>query len=92
MKNIAFIAVLLFTGLVSAQEKNIIEYTGANLNRIAFPIGGLGSGMFCIEGTGAISHVSIKNRPEMFNEPSCYAAICILGETPEKNVARVVEG
>jgi uncharacterized protein (DUF608 family) len=92
MKNIAFIVVLLFAGLVSAQEKNIIEYTGVNLNRIAFPIGGLGSGMFCLEGTGAISHVSIKNRPEMFNEPSCYAAICVLGETPEKNVARVVEG
>ncbi|GHT17093.1 hypothetical protein FACS1894189_2320 [Planctomycetales bacterium] len=85
---LAFAVVLLFAGFLSAQEK----YTGAHLNRIAFPIGGLGAGMFCLEGTGAISHVSIKNHPEMFNEPHCFAAICVLGETPENNVARIVEG
>ncbi|MEP6846673.1 MAG: twin-arginine translocation signal domain-containing protein [Panacibacter sp.] len=27
-------------------------YTGEFLNRLAFPIGGLGAGMFCLEGTG----------------------------------------
>ena len=27
-------------------------YTGDNLNRIAFPMGGMGAGMFCLEGTG----------------------------------------
>ncbi|MBN2308040.1 MAG: hypothetical protein JXR94_03665, partial [Candidatus Hydrogenedentes bacterium] len=35
-------------------------YSGANLNRVAFPVGGIGAGMFCIEGTGAISHVSFR--------------------------------
>src|SRR5665213_1005645 len=33
-------------------------YSGLYLNRLAFPIGGLGAGMFCLEGTGAISHMS----------------------------------
>jgi hypothetical protein len=86
--NLAFVVVLLSAGFLSAQEK----FTGTHLNRVAFPIGGLGAGMFCLEGTGAISHVSIKNRPDMLHEPSCFAAICVLGETPEKNIARIVEG
>ena len=55
-------------------------YSGEYLNRIAFPIGGLGAGMFCLEGSGAISHVSVRNRPEMFNEPGWFAAICIKGQ------------
>jgi hypothetical protein len=29
-------------------------YEGENLNRLAFPIGGIGAGMFCLEGNGAI--------------------------------------
>src|SRR4051812_47759611 len=53
------------------------SYTGEYLNRIAFPIGGLGAGMFCLEGTGAISHMSVRNRPEIFHEPSLFAAIAV---------------
>jgi len=67
-------------------------YTGANLNRVAFPIGGLGAGMYCLEGNGAISEMSVRNRMEFFNEPSCFAAVCVLGEKPEENCARVIEG
>ena len=67
-------------------------YKGENLNRIAFPIGGMGAGMFCLEGTGAISHLSVQNSLNFFNEPSCFAAVCVLGDTPEDNVARVLEG
>src|SRR5574338_410628 len=56
------------------QKNTIRKYNGvyqaAYLNRLAFPIGGIGAGMFCLEGTGAISHMSIRNRPEIFNEPS----------------------
>ncbi len=54
-------------------------YTGRNLDRIAFPIGGIGAGMFCMEGTGAISHLSVKNSPEIFNEPFAFAAISVKG-------------
>ena len=75
-----------------AQHEFNGPYTGRNLDRIAFPIGGIGAGMYCIEGTGAISHVSVRHRMNLFNEPPCFAAVCILGETPDKNVARVLEG
>ena len=54
-------------------------YTGDNLNRVAFPVGGMGAGMFCIEGTGAISHMSVRNKPDIFNEPGMFAAIHVKG-------------
>jgi len=64
-------------------------YDGPYLNRVAFPIGGIGAGMICLEGTGAISHVSIRNRPEVYNEPHVYAALCVKGSP---NVAKALEG
>jgi len=67
-------------------------YEGANLNRVAFPVGGIGAGMYCLEGTGALSEMSVRHKMEFFNEPACFAAVCVLGETPEQNLARVVEG
>jgi len=64
-------------------------YREANLDRIAFPIGGLGAGMICLEGSGAISHVSVRNSPDVFNEPLLFAAICVKGIN---NGARILEG
>lgn len=64
-------------------------YTDERLARIAFPMGGLGAGMICLEGTGALSHVSLRNRPEIFHEPCMFAAIGVKGH-PEW--ARVLEG
>ena len=64
-------------------------YAGAFLNRIAFPIGGIGAGMVCLEGTGALSHVSVRNRPQVFNEPTMFAAISVRGL---ENGAKVLEG
>ncbi len=64
-------------------------YTGEYLDRVAFPVGGLGAGMFCMEGTGAISHVSIRNKPEIFNEPGMFAAVSVKGKT---NGAKLLEG
>ncbi len=64
-------------------------YEGPFLNRVAFPIGGIGAGMFCLEGTGAISHVSVRNTLQFFSEPCTFAALCVKGE---ENVARVLEG
>ena len=54
-------------------------YKGSFLNRLAFPIGGIGAGMFCLEGTGAVSHMSIRNKPDVFNEPTMFAAIHVKG-------------
>jgi len=64
-------------------------YSGEHLNRVAFPLGGIGAGMVCLEGTGCLSHVSVRNKPELNNEPQAFAAITIKGEN---NVARVIEG
>ncbi len=64
-------------------------YAGERTNRVAFPMGGMGAGMICLEGTGALSHVSLRHRPEVFNEPNTFAAISIKGPKP---VARVLEG
>src|SRR6476660_2989539 len=76
------------TSTIASRNYNT-SYTGAHLNRLAFPIGGIGSGMFCLEGTGAISHMSIRNKPDIFNEPSLFAAIRINGI---KNGVKVLEG
>ncbi|MDQ0109051.1 uncharacterized protein (DUF608 family) [Chitinophaga terrae (ex Kim and Jung 2007)] len=58
-------------------------------NRIAFPVGGIGAGMFCLEGTGAISHMSVRHNPEIFYEPTLFAALAVKGKPA---YARVLEG
>src|ERR1700712_4494250 len=61
------------------KRKYNTPYTGEFLNRVAFPIGGLGAGMLCLEGTGVVSQVSVRNQPDMFNDPGMFAAISIKG-------------
>ena len=63
-------------------------YRGERLNRVAFPLGGMGAGMICLEGTGALSHVSLRHQPEVFNEPLAFAALHVKGA----DTARVLEG
>ncbi len=65
------------------------SYSGERLSRVAFPLGGLGAGMLCLEGTGALSHVSVRNRPEVFHEPCMFAAVGFQGKL---RAARVLEG
>lgn len=64
-------------------------FSGSRIDHIAYPIGGLGAGMFCLEGTGAISNMSVRNRPDLFNEPCMFAAIHVKGV---ENGTKVVEG
>jgi uncharacterized protein (DUF608 family) len=64
-------------------------YKGRELDMVAFPIGGLGAGMFCLDGTGTLSHLSIRNTPDVFNTPRLFAAMSIKG-APE--FTRVLEG
>ena len=88
-----FALVILF----SCQKTNQVStvgvfnavYEGENLNRLAFPIGGIGAGMICLEGNGAISHVSVRNHPEVFKEPFMMAALSVKGL---ENGAKVLEG
>ena len=64
-------------------------YTGDHLNRVAFPLGGIGAGMMCLEGTGALSHVSLRHAPDIFNEPRQFAALHVKGDN---GTTRVLEG
>ncbi len=73
----------------SAKRKYNDSYKLENLKHVAFPIGGLGAGMFCLEGAGAISHMSVRNRPEIFNEPGMFAAIAVKGF---QNAVKLIEG
>ncbi len=64
-------------------------YQGDFINKVAFPLGGIGAGMFCMEGTGALSHFSLRHSPDVNNEPQVFAGLCVKGHT---NTARVIEG
>ncbi len=64
-------------------------YTGDFLNRVAFPIGGIGAGMVCLDGTGSLSHVSVRNAMDFFNAPSMFAAVHVKGDP---GTARILEG
>ncbi len=64
-------------------------YTGKYTDKIAFPIGGMGTGMFCIEGMGAISNMSIRHCPEAFHEPVMFAALHVKGM---QNGTKILEG
>jgi uncharacterized protein (DUF608 family) len=65
------------------------SYTGEHLNRVAFPLGGIGAGMICLEGAGALSHVSLRGQPDVFHEPLMFAALSVKGPG---GVVRVLEG
>lgn len=86
------LAVVTWAAFASAQTNTHPfngPYKGEYLQRVAFPIGGIGAGMFCLEGTGAISHFSVRNTPDMFHEPRMFAAISI---KEQPGHARVLEG
>ena len=55
-------------------------FTGPQLDRIAFPLGGIGAGMICMEGTGAFSHVSIHHAPDVSREAAMFGALWVKGE------------
>jgi uncharacterized protein (DUF608 family) len=81
---------LAFTATVAvAGHKYNDSYTQTNLDRVAFPMGGIGAGMICLEGTGMLSHFSLRNRPDILSERKVFSAVCVKGD---ENVARVLEG
>lgn len=64
-------------------------YNGDTADNIAFPLGGIGAGMICLDGTGSVSHVSIRHSPKIFNQPYTYSAVSVRGK---QNNVRVIEG
>ena len=65
-------------------------YEGEYNQYTAYPMGGIGAGMIALEGTGALSHVSLYHKPAFYHEPMAMAALCV--QTPEGNRALVLEG
>lgn len=63
-------------------------YTGSQLDHVGFPLGGLGAGMFVVEGTGSFASFSLKHAPNVNLEPCLFAAVTVKGE---QNTSRVVE-
>ena len=63
--------------------KNIRESIRAGLLSL------LGTGMFCVEGSGAISNMNIRHKTEMLNEPTMFAGLYLKGVD---NGSIVVEG
>jgi len=64
-------------------------YKGDRLNRVAFPMGGMGAGMICLEGTGSVSNVSVRHKPDVFNDPYMFGAISVKGA---EHGTKVLEG
>ncbi len=65
------------------------SYTGRKLDNISFPMGGIGAGTVCLNGTGNFGSVSLRHRPEIYNEPNMFAAVTALGEQPKSRVVEV---
>lgn len=73
------------TGL--GQQASHFVYRGEKNTRVAYPVGAIGAGMFCVEGTGSISAMSVRHYPDIFNEPVMFAALYVKGRG-----AKVLEG
>ncbi len=64
------------------------KFTGKNLDYIGFPLGGIGAGMFNLEGNGSFSAFSLRNAPNTNLEPCLFSAITVKGK---ENKSRVIE-
>src|SRR5262245_21263567 len=53
------------------------SYQGQYQEHIAFPMGGIGAGMICLEGAGSLSQLSLRYRIDSAREPGLFAAISI---------------
>ncbi len=65
-------------------------FEGEHLDKVAFPVGGLGAGMFCLDGSGAFSHFSFRHLPDYFSEGMAFSALAV--RDGGRVTARVLEG
>ncbi len=63
-------------------------FSDKNLTFVGFPLGGIGAGMYNVEGNGSFSGFSIRNAPDTNLEPTLFSAITVKGEN---NKSRVIE-
>jgi uncharacterized protein (DUF608 family) len=64
-------------------------YTEEHTSHIAFPLGGIGAGMICLDGSGGFCDASLRHQPDLFTKPMMFAALHVKGH-PE--ATRVLEG
>jgi len=83
-------AVAFSSAMVSGGREFNEAYEGENLNRVAFPIGGIGAGMFCLEGSGYLSHMSLRHTMELNHRPTIFPGI--FTDDGTKQVSKVLEG
>jgi uncharacterized protein (DUF608 family) len=57
---------------------------------IAFPLGGIGSGMVCLNGKGGLSKFSLWHAPNLNFDPCVFSAVCVTQDN--RKTARVLEG
>jgi uncharacterized protein (DUF608 family) len=78
---------------VTMKRSDERTYRGEQLHRVAFPLGGIGAGMFCLEGNGSLSHMSLRHRPDIFNQPSLFATVAVKADEAEEAwEARILQG
>ncbi len=70
-------------------SSDLLTYTGERSARVAFPLGGIGAGMICLEGGGTLSGLSVRGVPEVFNEPLMFSALQIQNT---RSTTRILEG
>lgn len=63
-------------------------FDGENLDKIAYPVGGTGAGMFALGGNGSFASFSIRHLPDYFTLLMTFSAVAI----KDRGVARVLEG
>jgi len=59
------------------QQKQGTVYKNEQLNHIAYPMGGTGAGMICLNGRGNLRHFSLQHKPALDNNPEVFAALHI---------------
>ncbi len=64
---------------MSVKQQTTKVYSGENCDLIAYPMGGIGAGMICLNGCGGLSNVSLFHNHDNNKEPDVYAAIHIKG-------------
>lgn len=65
------------------------QYRDDQLQVISFPLGGIGAGMFCLEGTGSLGSFSMHHHPDLYHEPNIFSAVYVKDKQGGK--AKVLE-
>jgi len=77
-------------------KKSQRTFTGANAAQIAMPLGGIGAGCVCLNGSGGLQDFSIRNQPATTAMPDRHAAgdqaFAVLHVKGRRPLTRLVEG